>query len=190
MKTCACCKIEKPLKDFHRNKSLPSGHTSSCKMCRSYQRRSLYAVNKEKPPQRPLSKVCSKCSQVKESSEFAVALAYSDGLHPVCKKCRQTAAKEKYDSATARVKTLKDRFGLSPGEYTEILKTQNGRCAICNSDNPRRHKTLNFLVDHDHETGEVRGLLCHPCNSGLGMFGDDPERLEAAAAYLRKNNNG
>ncbi len=188
MKTCACCETEKPLEDFNRNKSLPSGYTSSCKVCRAEQRRTLYAAKKENPPPRPLSKVYSNCSQEKGSSEFVAALDYLDGLHPVCKKCRQTLAKEKYDTDIARVKTLKDRFGLSLEDYTEILRLQGGRCAICNSDNPRRQGTLNFLVDHDHETGKVRGLLCHPCNSGLGMFGDNLEGVEAAAAYLRKNN--
>jgi hypothetical protein len=58
--------------------------------------------------------------------------------------------------------------------------SQDGRCAICR----RRFDGGSFVVDHCHKRGHVRGLLCYPCNSGLGMFKDNPNRLVAAANYL------
>jgi hypothetical protein len=65
-----------------------------------------------------------------------------------------------------------------------MLDEQEGCCAICGDDEPGgRHGT--WHVDHNHVTGKNRKLLCHCCNTGLGSFKDDPERLEKAAAYLR-----
>ncbi len=74
-------------------------------------------------------------------------------------------------------------YGLSPEQYQAMMIEQDGRCAICcTSEWGGRSKKPN--VDHDHVTGKVRGLLCEACNLGLGKFGDDPERVRAAAAYL------
>lgn len=72
------------------------------------------------------------------------------------------------------------KLGVTIEQYDELLKTQRGRCAAC-GDEPK--KTL-LAVDHDHKTGAIRGLLCPPCNTGLGYFRDSPERLRAAADYL------
>lgn len=64
-----------------------------------------------------------------------------------------------------------------------MFDQQNGRCAICESADPGAGKSR-FAVDHDHVTGRVRGLLCNPCNKGLGMFQDSPMRLKRAAEYV------
>lgn len=72
-------------------------------------------------------------------------------------------------------------YGLSPSEFEAMLEAQGGVCAICerpNSDGRSLH------VDHDHETEAVRGLLCAQCNAGLGIFGDSPELVRRALAYL------
>jgi len=64
-----------------------------------------------------------------------------------------------------------------------MLKEQGGGCAICGETKPLKGK--NYLcVDHCHETGEVRGILCHACNTGLGKFKDSPELLHTAINYL------
>lgn len=74
-------------------------------------------------------------------------------------------------------------YGLSQERYEALLAAQDGRCAICRTDDwpGKDHRPH---VDHCHETGRVRGLLCDFCNRGLGLFGDDPARLRAAADYL------
>jgi hypothetical protein len=80
------------------------------------------------------------------------------------------------------VSSLKRSYGITEAEYLDILDQQNGLCAICGtseSDSPKR-----FAVDHNHETGEVRGVLCSSCNLGLGNFGDKPENLASAVKYL------
>ena len=68
---------------------------------------------------------------------------------------------------------------LREGEYKEMLESQGGVCAICGAMPKGR-----LAVDHDHATGQVRGLLCSPCNVALGFLRDDPIRLKAAIAYL------
>jgi hypothetical protein len=74
------------------------------------------------------------------------------------------------------------RYGLTVAEYDSMFAAQDGKCAICDRANDRR-----LCVDHDHETGAVRELLCDPCNQGLGRFGDDPDLMLKAIAYLRKH---
>ena len=76
---------------------------------------------------------------------------------------------------------LKRRYGLSVDEYLEMIKEQDGACAIC------RQHAERLCVDHCHETGKIRGLLCHKCNVALGHFNDDIQRLADAISYLAKH---
>lgn len=83
---------------------------------------------------------------------------------------------------------LKKNFGITLGDYNVILEAQGGVCAICLGkesvvDN-RTQKPRNLAVDHDHDTDEVRGLLCMACNQGLGNFREDAQTLRSAIAYL------
>ena len=73
-------------------------------------------------------------------------------------------------------------YGLSDKKVAQILKVQNGVCAICQKTDNRK-----LVVDHDHRTGKVRGLLCSSCNTGLGCFKDDQEYLTSAIRYLSRN---
>jgi len=73
---------------------------------------------------------------------------------------------------------VKAKYGITWQERDALLIAQSGRCAIC------RDPMLDPHVDHDHQTGEVRGLLCRPCNLGIGNFRDDPFLLHAAVDYL------
>lgn len=78
------------------------------------------------------------------------------------------------------------RYGLSQEDYDTLLRKQDFKCAICGSADSGRKDSDIFAVDHDHQTGHIRGLLCGPCNVGLGMMRDDPARLDKAKAYLRQ----
>ena len=73
---------------------------------------------------------------------------------------------------------LRRQYGLSVAMYDLMVLSQEGRCLICN-------RTTQLHVDHDHVNSRIRGLLCGPCNTGLGMFGDDPRLLMVAAQYLK-----
>ena len=83
-----------------------------------------------------------------------------------------------------RNKQLKQWYGITLADYNTMFQQQNGFCLICGIHQSEVNKT--FCVDHDHETGEVRGLLCDQCNKGLGHFKDNPSFLEKAADYLRR----
>jgi hypothetical protein len=79
-------------------------------------------------------------------------------------------------------------YNLTKDEFLDLAKKQGYSCPICNgdaSDAPYR-----LSVDHDHTTNEIRGLLCNPCNYALGLFYDDPERLERAIHYLKQPGSG
>lgn len=78
------------------------------------------------------------------------------------------------------------QYGLTIEGYDRMLAAQENRCAICRSDYSGHNGSPNYSwhVDHDHETGVVRGLLCRNCNVALGMFRDDPAVLLAAVRYL------
>lgn len=146
-------------------------------------------------------KTCTRCHTDKPRSDFYAEAKKRDGLRSECKTCsasRRRAWRAEnleherayrrswYAENAAKVndQIRQRRFGLAPGQYEEMLEAQGGRCAICRStETGAAHKTA-FAVDHDHRTGQVRGLLCDPCNRGLGLLGDDPVRLVKAAAYL------
>lgn len=86
----------------------------------------------------------------------------------------------------SRVRHVEKTFGLSEEDYLALALKQAGGCAICgsNGSEKRKHATKYLAVDHCHETGKVRGLLCTTCNTGIGMFKDSPSLLRLAAAYL------
>ena len=78
-------------------------------------------------------------------------------------------------------RNLEKLYGITESEYLEIAKSQNFKCAICKTETIHR-----LCIDHDHETGKVRGLLCHNCNLGLGHFQDSILYLESAVNYLQE----
>lgn len=75
---------------------------------------------------------------------------------------------------------LKKKYGITEKDYNILLKKNNGGCWICG----RKPKKRRLCVDHNHKTGQVRGLLCYKCNYGLPWFNDDPELLMKANKYL------
>lgn len=90
---------------------------------------------------------------------------------------------------TRRRAHFKNKYGLSLDEYRAKAEEQRGRCAICGGipeTKGGRSRRRPLDVDHCHETGTVRGLLCNGCNRGLGAFKDDPDRLTRAIEYLAK----
>lgn len=81
---------------------------------------------------------------------------------------------------------LRQRYRLSKLDYEKLVKAQNGVCAICGN-SPNGH---HLFIDHNHETGTMRGLLCRNCNFGLGLFDDNIDSLLKAAQYLMDYKKG
>ena len=90
--------------------------------------------------------------------------------------------RESYDPEKRREYLLRKKYAIGLADYESMLYAQGGGCAICGDGQPRDGV---LKVDHDHVTGEVRGLLCQTCNLGLGHFKDSPDILDNAAEYLR-----
>ena len=79
-----------------------------------------------------------------------------------------------------RERHLRRTFGISQADYDTLLDAQGGGCAICG----KRPGKISLNVDHDHETGEIRGLLCVGCNNALGQFHDDSRLLRRGIQYV------
>lgn len=135
-------------------------------------------------------KVCSKCKTKKPVEEFNRSSANPDGRHGWCKICTRAADRDRrlLRLDEDREAALIRKYGITQAQYDEIFEQQGGVCAICERPESRVVKgNLNRMaVDHDHETDEVRGLLCAKCNTALGKFNDDPALLERAIDYLKR----
>lgn len=84
---------------------------------------------------------------------------------------------------------FKRKYGITPEQRDEMIAAQAGKCAICCSlFRPKKYNDTH--LDHCHETGLVRGVLCAKCNRGMGMLGDNPTILQAAIDYLRRHHPG
>ena len=83
--------------------------------------------------------------------------------------------------AYAHMYKLKKKYGITVGEYEAILEGQGGVCGICGWSPVGKRR---LAVDHNHKTGEIRGLLCISCNRGLPYFRDNPRSLRNASTYL------
>jgi len=93
----------------------------------------------------------------------------------------KTPRRREYERRRGLLRT----FGLAMEQYRQMVAAQGGRCALCSSAETGRAE--GWYVDHDHETDQIRGLLCLTCNSGLGLLGDSPERMLRAAEYIEKH---
>lgn len=142
-------------------------------------------------------KQCGVCHEVKPFSHFGVNRQRKDGLQAECRPCRRAASRARYAADKAaqgegqRWRSVKSLYGLTRDGWMALFDAQNGQCAIC----PRmliipqggRRDKDRTVIDHDHETGQVRGLLCGHCNLGIGYLADHPDRLRAAADYLEQH---
>lgn len=146
-------------------------------------------------------KLCSKCKRELSKEQFNRRQASMDGLSVWCRDCASAYRKtpearardrarleqdrerdreryREYGRKNHRKKTLK-KYGLTEEAYELMVSSQDGRCLIC-----VKRPDDRLVVDHCHETGRVRGLLCRTCNASLGGFQEDPRLLRKAAAYL------
>jgi hypothetical protein len=100
-------------------------------------------------------------------------------MSPTMKSWRQQHYASQKEAV--RCRHLQKLYGITQEDYSVLYEAQGGRCQICNT--PK--DVLN--VDHNHATGDVRGLLCHPCNQGIGLLKDSPGVLLKAFTYLNDN---
>jgi len=140
-------------------------------------------------------RTCKICNQPKPLTEFYQTIRNGSpyGYHGKCKSCYVKKQQENYDPIKKRDENLKRVYGIGIDEYNALLEKQNNRCAICESTDPKGRKSGRgggvdvFYVDHDHKTGNVRGLLCNICNRTMGYVGENSGVLEEMIKYLKKH---
>lgn len=168
---CKKCEQEKPLSEFAWRNRASGLRQSRCKPC------------------------AAAANRLSRQRNLQAARGRDRAYHAANRGRRNTGRSERYKDERARAgrvsSVLKARFGITVEQYNEMLERQGNVCAICKRPETVTHKgTVRALaVDHDRETGRVRGLLCMNCNVALGHADDDLEWFERAAAYLRQGEN-
>lgn len=158
MKKCSKCGIEKPLSEFPFQNRLQNKYMSNCKVCRSIYQNEYRFRNIEKTRKKDKERYYANQDQRKECA----------------KKFRRNNPEK------TRKTHLKYKYGITQNDYNVKLEFQNNKCAICGRDMTEYGKV--FCVDHNHTTNKVRGLLCDPCNYGLGFYEKHKEKY---TAYLK-----
>ena len=135
-----------------------------------------------------MERKCKKCGETKPLTDFyKTGRKNGDERHYECKECTKKRVKERHCPETYRKQHLKRTYGITLEEYDAMLEKQGGCCAICGTDKPgSSRRNTYFSVDHCHTTGEVRGLLCHQCNTALGLIKDNPDTLTNMITYLSR----
>lgn len=124
------------------------------------------------PFMRGMKRVCKACESAARKLAYAANTGgFADRARAASREMPQRARKDN---------SLRYHYGITIDDFDALLKSQNGLCAICECRLTSPH------VDHCHKSGQVRGLLCSPCNKGLGHFKDDPLVIRRALAYLTK----
>ena len=155
------------------------------------------------------AKVCTKCKRRMPLDAFHKRTAAVDGLMSYCKDCCRDYYNKRYANDPSFRDYRRDRndgwklrsaerqrkskrqdnlkkYGLTEEGYSKLVAAQGGVCAICKQPPSGNGPNKRLVVDHHHASGQVRGLLCGPCNCAIGLFKDDPDLLAAAIRYLGK----
>lgn len=148
------------------------------------------------------NKKCTKCFLIKSTNEFHKSNKVKSGVRSNCKLCRsseknsrdyrkeydrnkdhiliyQKQYRGRFDKYTFNRKKTLAKYGLSEETYSNLLSKQEGKCAICKESWNRK-----LFIDHCHSSGNIRGLLCRKCNSGIGFLKDSPIIVKSALEYL------
>lgn len=167
-----------------------------CNSCKQKIRREYFKLNPSDPTGINsdrcnfcfVEKKCNDCGDIKHISEFS----RKTNLRPehickVCKNKKQNAMRSvnKKSKLSVRKRHLLVKYNLSFDAFEALHSSQGGKCAICRKEIHLLDK--HTCVDHDHSTGSVRGILCKPCNSGIGQLKDDVKNLQSAIEYLNRS---
>ena len=181
-KRCTKCGEVKPLDAFHVRTASKDGRTSACKECElaPYRAQSVAWQQRAELTARGMKR-CAKCGEAKPFEEFPRDARKKDGRRSRCKACRAEYRRQ-HPGMPGTSRRLRRKYGIALTEYDDLLEIQGNGCAICGMSPEENGRRL--AVDHNHEMGEVRGLLCTNCNLGIGNFRDDPSLTSKATDYL------
>lgn len=212
-KKCPDCGEVKSSNDFYKNKAARDGLNTYCKACWSVRAKAQRKKIKDTEVELPASKVCPSCSTEKPASEFRSDKTKADHLSSSCAECISSRSRSYYERNKDRIKAnvkayqkanpdvnarsrakrrsngkrrladVKSKYGVTEEQYAEMLERAGGVCEICGRV-PSEVSKKGACVDHCHDSSKVRGILCAPCNSGIGSLQDDPAVLRKAIEYL------
>lgn len=165
MRICTKCGIEKEITEFHKSKGGIFNIRGECIECRKEWRKEY----QQRPETKKKSKIYNKNHYILNSDNE--------------KNYGKIHSEERNNN---RLKAL---YGITLEQYNQMLKDQNGVCAICKQPETAIHqngKIKRLAVDHNHKTGQVRGLACDNCNHGIGFFKENKKILLNAINYLKQ----
>lgn len=180
MKICIKCRVAKPTEDFYI-RILKTGFSRRgiCKKCHHPSQRK--PVEPEKLRRQAVgTSLCTKCGKEKPIDCFHKNLRNSSGIRADCKVCALAYRAKRYRDNPEKAKGAQYRYNynLTLPQLSSMVAKQNNQCAICEQDMKPP------CVDHNHHTGQNRGLLCRVCNSAIGKLKDSPALLRRALEYL------
>lgn len=155
-KTCSTCYIEKPIADFSKQSIRPDGLNITCKLCMKSRQEVRYRDPKKR------QRILDASARWRERNPDADA-----------------------------DKTLRRKYGITLAQYDALFAAQGGVCALCKKGETTKRRKKGegrerLAVDHCHDTGRVRGLLCFKCNTAIGALGDTEEAAQKVVDYLNK----
>jgi hypothetical protein len=163
-----------------------------CNKCEEYKPITEFYFRKDNKKYRP---DCKKCKNNLDAAQKKKRREYNKSYWQKNREKEIQRYKEWYDSryhdkdqVKRRRKNNYKKYGISEKEYMDLYEKNNYCCYICGKEElvKRNGKIKRLAIDHCHKTGKVRGLLCQNCNRGIGLLGDDIERLKSAIKYLEE----
>ncbi|MFD4030861.1 endonuclease VII domain-containing protein [Streptomyces sp. NPDC058637] len=172
---CSPCRMAPPAESFAGNRAMRDGLQANCRKCSAeYHRQRQEAKGRSVRVKVPVPrghKRCPQCGEVKPHDRWERDRSSSDGWPSHCRPCRAERNRMSY---------IQRKYGPGPAELDTLTAAQQGVCGICPTARSQH-------VDHCHETGRVRGVLCFSCNAALGQLKDRPDAIRRAAAYVEGN---
>lgn len=140
-----------------------------------------------------MTKVCSKCDKIKELSEFNKNNQQKDGYYGYCKACygkrRKIYRKNTKVAHRGMIQGITYKFKMTEASLQDMMHKQQGCCAICGVDFGSKltnHNGRQYAIDHSHDTGKVRGLLCMACNMYVGAMEAQKSGPDIVLEYIKR----
>lgn len=169
IKSCSRCGETKPVSEFSKHRGYKDGFRYECKKCSVVE---VLAYDKKHP-------------EGKNSRNKTYRDSHKEKVNGLSRKHRNMPKNKEKQKAYIRNWHLVKTYGITSEDYNNMFIEQGGRCAICGKHQTEFKKRL--AVDHCHDTGKVRGLLCDSCNNGIGKLKDDIQLLTNAIKYLEQS---
>lgn len=178
MKKCRRCSEIKEVSEFPKSPRGVLGVLAHCKACKAKYLNAYYKANKWRYPKRT-------------PEEQAAYNRTRRDKYAASEEYRRDTKKKVNDYRVRNLEKVRKGkitglYGITVDEYDRLVEADGGRCAICKKEPTNESRQKRLHLDHCHKSGKIRGMLCSACNLGIGKLNDDPELLEAAAAYIRE----